>query len=54
MTFDFEFVRAQFPAFETDDGRQMAFFENAGGSYACGAVIDRLHRFYRERKMQPY
>ena len=31
MTFDIEFVRAQFPAFETDDGRKMAFFENAGG-----------------------
>jgi len=54
MTFDIEFVRAQFPAFETDDGRKMAFFENAGGSYACAPVIGRLHRFYRERKMQPY
>ncbi|MFP4328806.1 MAG: aminotransferase class V-fold PLP-dependent enzyme, partial [Paracoccaceae bacterium] len=31
-----------------------AFFENAGGSYACGPVIDRLTRFYRERKVQPY
>ena len=30
------------------------FFENAGGSYACKQVIDRLHRFYTERKVQPY
>jgi selenocysteine lyase/cysteine desulfurase len=31
-----------------------AFFENAGGSYTCRQVIDRLHRFYTERKVQPY
>ncbi len=31
-----------------------AFFENAGGSYTCAPVIDRLTRFYRERKVQPY
>lgn len=31
-----------------------AFFENAGGSYTCGAVIDRLTRFYTQRKVQPY
>ena len=30
------------------------FFENAGGSYACRQVIDRLTRFYTERKVQPY
>ena len=29
-------------------------FENAGGSYTCRQVIDRLHRFYTERKVQPY
>ncbi len=29
-------------------------FENAGGSYTCAPVIDRLTRFYRERKVQPY
>ncbi len=54
MTFDIDFVRAQFPAFLTPDGKNLAFFENAGGSYACLQVIDRLERFYRERKMQPY
>jgi selenocysteine lyase/cysteine desulfurase len=31
-----------------------AFFENAGGSYTCRPVIDRLLRFYTERKVQPY
>ncbi len=51
---DLAFVRAQFPAFSVPDLADKAFFENAGGSYACGPVIDRLTRFYRERKVQPY
>ena len=51
---DPEFVRAQFPAFQEPSLRGQAFFENAGGSYACRYVIWRLHRFYRERKVQPY
>lgn len=54
MELDTAFVRAQFPAFSEPALRERAFFENAGGSYTCGAVIDRLTRFYRERKMQPY
>ena len=52
MTLDTDFVRAQFPAFEETGG--IANFENAGGSYACRQVIDRLTRFYRTRKTQPY
>ncbi|MGC1430144.1 MAG: aminotransferase class V-fold PLP-dependent enzyme [Albidovulum sp.] len=51
---DLEFVRAQFPAFSQPELHDKAFFENAGGSYACAQVIDRLTRFYRERKVQPY
>jgi selenocysteine lyase/cysteine desulfurase len=51
-TLDLEFVRRQFPAF--DAGETHAFFENAGGSYPARAVTDRLARFYRERKVQPY
>lgn len=51
---DVEFARAQFPAFSVPALAGQAFFENAGGSYACGPVIDRLTRFYRERKVQPY
>ncbi|RVT84146.1 aminotransferase class V-fold PLP-dependent enzyme [Rhodobacteraceae bacterium CCMM004] len=54
MTFDIDFVRAQFPAFETPALAGQAFFENAGGSYTCRQVVDRLTRFYTERKVQPY
>lgn len=54
MALDIDFVRAQFPAFSEPSLDGQAFFGNAGGSYACGAVIDRLHRFYIERKVQPY
>ncbi len=51
---DTDFVRSQFPAFEQESLRGWGFFENAGGSYACGAVIERLERYYRETKVQPY
>ncbi len=54
MTLDIDFVRAQFPAFSEPSLTHQAFFENAGGSYTCAPVIDRLTRFYRERKVQPY
>ena len=54
MGFDLDFVRKQFPALQVLDLQNIAFFENAGGSYACRQVIDRLNRFYTERKMQPY
>ena len=51
---DLDFVRAQFPAFDSPVLSTHAFFENAGGSYPCRAVVDRLHRFYLDRKVQPY
>ncbi|MBT4932874.1 MAG: aminotransferase class V-fold PLP-dependent enzyme [Rhodospirillaceae bacterium] len=51
---DLEFVRSQFPAFSQENLRGWGFFENAGGSYACAQVIDRLNRYYRETKVQPY
>jgi len=51
---DIDFVRAQFPAFSEPSLEGQAFFENAGGSYTCGPVIDRLERYYRQRKVQPY
>lgn len=54
MSLDLAFVRAQFPAFSVPSLQERAFFENAGGSYACRQVIDRLTRYYRERKVQPY
>ena len=54
MELDINFVRDQFPAFSESSLKNKAFFENAGGSYACGQVINRLNRFYKERKVQPY
>lgn len=54
MAFDIDFVRAQFPAFSEASLQGQAFFENAGGSYTCKPVIDRLMRFYTQRKVQPY
>ncbi|WP_209425703.1 aminotransferase class V-fold PLP-dependent enzyme [Pararhodobacter sp. SW119] len=54
MQLDIDFVRAQFPAFAEPSLDGQAFFENAGGSYTCAPVIERLTRFYRERKVQPY
>ncbi len=54
MTLDTAWVRARFPAFAAPTLEGQAFFENAGGSYACQPVIDRLTRFYHARKVQPY
>jgi selenocysteine lyase/cysteine desulfurase len=54
MQLDLDFVRGQFPAFSQPSLQDQAFFENAGGSYPCAQVIERLTRFYRERKVQPY
>lgn len=51
---DLDFVRAQFPAFSSPVLSTHAFFENAGGSFPCRQVVDRLHRFYTDRKVQPY
>ncbi|MGB1033611.1 MAG: aminotransferase class V-fold PLP-dependent enzyme [Primorskyibacter sp.] len=54
MSLDLDFVRAQFPAFSEPSLQGQAFFENAGGSYTCRQVIDRLTRYYTQRKVQPY
>lgn len=51
---DIDFVRRQFPAFEEPSLAGQAFFENAGGSYPCRPVVERLGRFYRSHKVQPY
>ncbi|NGQ92503.1 aminotransferase class V-fold PLP-dependent enzyme [Rhodobacter sp. HX-7-19] len=51
---DLDFVRSQFPAFQSPVLSTHAFFENAGGSFPCRAVVERLHRFYTDRKVQPY
>lgn len=54
MQLDLEFIRQNFPAFDVPSLQGQSFFENAGGSYTCVQVQDRLARFYRERKVQPY
>jgi len=54
MDMDIKWVRAQFPAFDQPSLKDQAFFENAGGLYTCKPVIDRLLRYYTERKVQPY
>jgi selenocysteine lyase/cysteine desulfurase len=54
MQLDLDFIRKQFPAFEVPSLKEQSFFENAGGSYTCSQVQDRLKRFYLERKVQPY
>lgn len=51
---DLAFVRGQFPAFSDPGLAGFAFFENAGGSYACGQVIDALNTYYTRTKVQPY
>jgi len=50
MKLDIEYIRKQFPAFDQKTLMGQAFFENAGGSYTCKPVIDRLTRYYNERK----
>jgi selenocysteine lyase/cysteine desulfurase len=51
---DSTFVRSQFPAFSEPSLSGWSFFENAGGSYVCQQVIDRLLEFYTRTKLQPY
>jgi cysteine desulfurase family protein (TIGR01976 family) len=53
-TLDIDFVRSQFPAFSEPTLKGVAHFENAGGAYACKQVIERLDRYYRQTKVQPY
>jgi len=52
--FDTDFVRSHFPAFADPGLDGFAHLENAGGSYASAPVIERLERFYRSTKLQPY
>lgn len=54
MTLDIEFVRSQYPVFDNPETAEWAFFENAGGSYVPRQVIERLTRFFRFTKVQPY
>jgi len=49
---DLAFIRSQFPAFSEPSLKGWAFFENAGGSYPCIQVINRLTDFYMKNKVQ--
>ena len=51
---DIDYVRSCFPTFTEELAAKTAFFENAGGSYVAGQVIDKLVHFYRVNKVQPY
>ena len=51
---DIDYVRSCFPTFSEPLAAKTAFFENAGGSYVVGSVIDKLLHFYRVNKVQPY
>ena len=53
MQLDLPFVRSHFPAFTEASIRDWSFFENAGGSYPCIQVIDKLTNFYLKNKVQP-
>lgn len=52
MKLDLEFIRSHFPAFTEPTLNGWAFFENAGGSYPCKQVIQRLTDFYSKNKVQ--
>ena len=54
VTLDVDFVRTHFPAFREPSLAGWAFFENAGGSYMCWQVINRLMTHYTQTKVQPY
>jgi selenocysteine lyase/cysteine desulfurase len=46
-------IRAEFPAFKQPELQNFAHFENAGGSYTCAAVLNRMRNFYWNNKVQP-
>jgi cysteine desulfurase family protein (TIGR01976 family) len=51
---DINFVRDQFPAFSEPSLEGFTHFENAGGSFACGQMIETLHEYYLKTKVQPH
>ncbi|WP_395816234.1 aminotransferase class V-fold PLP-dependent enzyme [Devosia sp.] len=54
LPLDIDRIRAEFPAFKQPGLKDMAFFENAGGSYTCATVLNRMKHFYWATKVQPY
>jgi selenocysteine lyase/cysteine desulfurase len=47
-------IRAEFPSFRQPNLKDMAFFENAGGSYTCAPVLNRMKHYYHATGVQPY
>lgn len=54
LPLDTDRIRAEFPSFKQPGLKDLAFFENAGGSYTCAAVLNRMKHFYWATKVQPY
>jgi selenocysteine lyase/cysteine desulfurase len=54
LVFDVDFARKQFPFFDLEASKEWAFFDNAGGTFPCRPVVDKLEHFYRYNKVQPY
>lgn len=54
LDLDTAYARSQFPAFDEPGLAGQAYFDNAGGSFACRPVVEHLSRFYRQTKLQPY
>jgi selenocysteine lyase/cysteine desulfurase len=54
LIFDVEFARQQFPFFDFAQSDEWAFFDNAGGTFPCRPVVEKLENFYRKNKVQPY
>ena len=51
---DIDYVRSRFPVFSHPESKDVAFFENAGGTFVPGSVIDRLSHYLIAEKVQPY
>jgi selenocysteine lyase/cysteine desulfurase len=54
LPLDPNLVRAEFPSFRQAELKELAFFENAGGSYTCANVLNRMRTYYWTTKVQPY
>ncbi len=54
MKYKVDFVREQFPAFSEPSLKRWLHFENAGGSYMAGVVMERLHHYDVANRVQPY
>ena len=51
---DVSFARANFAAFSEPSLARWGHFDNAGGSYVCRQVVERLTSYYTRTKVQPY